>query len=80
VSSKLVLHRTKDATEGSAERVQSTIIFLGQSITDIIKYMIVPIHVTSLLNINLTSIPHFDPFVATCWACTSDAGYGLSTV
>ena len=35
---------------------------------------------TSLLNANLTSIPHFDSFAATCWACTSDAGDGLSSV
>jgi hypothetical protein len=37
-----VLHRVKDATEVSDERVQSTVIFSGQPITNIIKYMIVP--------------------------------------
>ena len=79
VSSKSVLDRLEDATEGSAESVQSTVIFLGQPNTSIIKYMIVT-YATSLLNANITSIPYFDSFTATCWACTSDAGYGLSTV
>jgi len=78
VSSKLVLDRLEDATEGPAERVQSIIVLV--TVNYKVHDCADPRHIITVPNTNLTSIPHFDSFTATCCACASDAGYGLSTL